>query len=116
MAEDKSAKPFTLLLGAPLPVKNRHVFAPADNAEIVEVPRQVSGQFAVCKLVAGLDLIHGTHQVAGKILNEFTVFAFVGIFHKVAPQGIGYGLYFLVSLLNNVHAQLSVTLRANRRH
>ena len=33
IAEDKSAKPFALLLGAPLAVKNCYMLAPADDAE-----------------------------------------------------------------------------------
>src|SRR6185503_12886085 len=95
IAEDKPSKPFALLFGAPLPVKNRHMFAPTDDAEIVGVLRQISGQLAVCELVASSDLIHGEREGSGKILDEFSVCPLVGILHEVAPQGIGYGLYLL---------------------
>jgi hypothetical protein len=111
IAEDKPTKPFALLFGAPLPVKNRHMFAPTDNAEIVGVFRQISGQLAVCELVANRNLIHGEREGSGKILDEFSVFALVGIFYEVAPQGIGYGLYLLIGSFNNVHARLFVTSR-----
>ena len=52
VAEDEPAEPFARLLGAALAVENRHMLAPADNAEIVEVFGQVPGQFAVGELVA----------------------------------------------------------------
>jgi hypothetical protein len=107
ITKDKPAKPLARFLGAPLPVKHRHVFTPTDNAEKVYVSRQIPGQLAVCELVAGLDLIHGARQIAGKILDEIAVFAFVRIFHKVAPKEIGYGLYFLIRFFNNIHARLS---------
>jgi hypothetical protein len=87
------------------------MFAPADDAEMVCVFRQISGQFAVCELVAHLDLIHGKRQGMGEIPDKFSVLAFVGKFDEVAPQGIGYGLYFLIGFFNNVHSWLSATLK-----
>src|SRR5512144_3220871 len=90
VAEDEPAEPFARLLGAPLPVKNRHVFAAADDAEIVGLFGQVPGEFAVCELVIHHDLIHGERQGLGEPLDELSVLAFVGALEELAPQGIGY--------------------------
>jgi hypothetical protein len=65
--------------------------------------------------VSNLNLIHGKREGRGEILDELSVFAFVGIFHEVAPQGIGYGLYLLIGSFNDVHARLSMSSRDRHR-
>ena len=85
MAEYEPAKPFALLLRAPLPVKYRDMFAPADDAERVDVVRQASRQFTVRELVARHDLIHGKRQGTGEVPDELSVLAFVRIPDEVAP-------------------------------
>ena len=111
IAEDQPAKPFARLLGAALPVKNRHMLAPADDAEGVDVLGQASRQLAVGELVAGHHLIHGKRQGTGEVPREFPVLAFVRILDEVAPQGIGDGENLLVGLFDDVHARLSASGR-----
>src|ERR1700733_554158 len=111
IAKDKSAKPFARFLGAPLPIQNRHVFAPADNAEIVDVFRQVSGQFAVYELVASLNLIHGKRHGNGEILDELSILAIIRILDEIAPKGLGCGPYFLVGLFNDIQARFSGAMK-----
>src|SRR5580704_8575502 len=77
VAEDKPAKPFTVLFGAALPIENRHMLAAADDAETVHVFGQISGKLAIGELVAGSDLIHCERHRTGEILDEFSVFAFI---------------------------------------
>src|ERR1700735_2630116 len=96
IAEDKPAKPFTVLFGAALPVENRHMLASANNAEIVDVFRQISGKLTVGELVANRNLIHGKRHGTGEILDELSVLAFIRILDEVAPQRLGYGLYLFV--------------------
>ena len=115
MTEDKPAKPFALLLGAPLPVKNRHVFAPADDAERIDVFGQASRKFTVCELVARHDLIHGKRQGTGEIPCELSVFAFVRMPDEVAPQRVGNGSDRLIGVFNDVHARLSAAGREQPR-
>src|ERR1700733_1160879 len=111
IAEDKPAKPFTVFFCAALPVENRHMFAPADNTEIVDVFRQISGKLAVGELVANRDLIHGERHGTGEILNELSVLAFIRIFDEIAPQRLGYAPYLFVGFFNNVHARFSGTVK-----
>src|SRR5687768_10408882 len=91
IAEDQPAKPFALFLGASLPVKNRHMLAPADDAERVDFLRQTSRELAIRELVARNNLIHGKRQGTGEVLREVAVIAFVRILDEIAPQGIGHG-------------------------
>src|SRR6516164_6092413 len=55
VAKDQPADPFALLLGTTLPVKDRHMLAPANDAEIVGIFGQVSGELAVRELVVDDD-------------------------------------------------------------
>src|SRR5271154_5214704 len=89
IAEDKPAKPFTVLFGAALPVENRHMLASADDTEKVHVFRQISGKLAVGELVSDRDLIHGKRHGTGETLDELPVLAFVRIRDEVAPQRVG---------------------------
>jgi hypothetical protein len=111
ITEDKSAKPFTVLFGAPLPVENRHMLASADNAEIVDVFRQISGKLAVGELVANRNLIHGKCHGTGEILDELSVLALIRILDEVAPQRLSNGPYLLVGFFNDVHARFSKTVK-----
>src|SRR3954469_10632970 len=79
IAEDQSAQPFAGLFPAPLPVKNRHMLAPADDAERVDLVRQIPRQLTVCELVAGDHLIHGARHGIGKVSDEFSVLAVVRV-------------------------------------
>jgi hypothetical protein len=80
------------------------VFAAANNAEMVCIFRQASGQLAVRELVIHDDLIHGKRQGLGELLDELSVLAFVGVLEEIAPHGIGYGSYVLIGAFNDVHA------------
>src|SRR5687767_9787022 len=103
IAEDKPAEPLALLLGAPLPVQNRHVPAPADDAKRVELLGQISCQLAVRELVACNDLIHGKRHGAGEVPREFSVLAFVRGLDQVAPQRPGHSQDLFVGFLGDVH-------------
>src|SRR5665213_3268229 len=111
IAEDEPAEPFTVLFDAALAVENRHMLASADNAEIVDVFRQISGELAVGELVTDRNLIHGKRHGTGEILDELSVLAFIRILDEVAPQRLGYGPYLFVGFFNNVHARFSGTVR-----
>src|SRR5580704_18024943 len=111
IAEDKPAKPFAGPFGAALPIKNRHMLASANDAEIVEVLRQISGKLAVGELVANGNFIHCKRHGTGEILDELSVLSFIRILDEVAPQRLGYGLYFLVGFFNNVHARFFGTVQ-----
>ena len=102
IAEDQSAQPFALLFSASLPVENRHMLAPADDAKRINFVRQASRQLTICELVARHDIIHGKRQGTGKVLDEFFVFTFVRIGDEIAPQRIGYGAYLLVAPFDDV--------------
>src|SRR4051812_31198944 len=91
VAEDQPAEPLAWLLGAALPVQNRHVLAPADDAERIDFFRQIARQLAVRELVACNDLIHGQRHGAGKVPREFSVLALVRRLDQVAPQRLGHG-------------------------
>jgi hypothetical protein len=106
-AKDKPAEPFAGPFGAALPVENRHMLTSANDAEIFEVFRQISGKLAVGELVADRNLVHDKRHGTGEILDELSILTFVRIFDEVAPQRSGYGQYFLIGLLNNIHARLS---------
>src|SRR5688572_17533385 len=103
VAEDQPAEPLTWLLGAALPVKNRHMLAPADDAKHVDFFGQIPRQLAVRELVAGDHLIHGERHGAGEVAREFPVLAFVGRFDEVAPQRLGHGQDLVVGFLSDVH-------------
>src|SRR5580704_3832377 len=106
-AEDKPAKPFTVLFGAALPVENRDMPASADSAKIVEVFRQISGKLAVGELMANRNFIHGKRHGTGEILDEVSVLTLVRIPDEVAPQRFGDSPYFLVVFFKDVQARFS---------
>ena len=80
------------------------MFAAANDAQIVDMFREISGQLAIGELVIHDDLIHGKRQRLGELLDKLSVLAFVGGLEKIAPQGIGYGAYLLITAFDDVHA------------
>ena len=52
VAEDKPGRAIRRPFDAALPVENRHMLAPANDAEIFEFFGQISGKLAVGELVA----------------------------------------------------------------
>src|SRR5690348_12814393 len=103
VAEDEPAEPLARLLGALLAVENRHVLAPADDAERIDFLGQVPRQLAVRELVARGDLVHGQRERAGKIPDELAVLALVRGFYEVAPQRLGHGEDLFIGLVRDVH-------------
>ena len=80
------------------------MFAAANDAQIVDVFRKISGQLAIGELVIHDDFIHGKRQRLGELLDELCVLGSVGGLKKIAPQGIGYGAYLLIGSFDDVHA------------
>jgi hypothetical protein len=101
VAEDEPADPLAWLLGAPLPVKNGYMLAPADDAERIDFLGQIPRQLAIRELVARNDLVHRERQRTGKVAGEFSILAFVRRLDEVAPQGPRDGEDLFIGLLGD---------------